>query len=130
MKFADNLEANLLSLEKRLRNRTYKPGRSIAFIVQKPKIREIFAADFADRVIHHVLYNYLAPIYERQFIYDSWACRKDKGTHGAMFRLLEFARKLSSACHSELVEESPMNMGTGIRQRSFTSVQDDNYIVN
>lgn len=94
MKFAENLEANLLSLEKRLQNRTYKPGRSIAFIVQNPKIREIFAADFADRVVHHLLYNYLSPIYERQFIHDSWACRKDKGTHGAMLRLLEFARKL------------------------------------
>ena len=94
MKFAENLEANLLGLEKRLQNRTYKPGRSIAFIVQKPKIREIFAADFADRVVHHLLYNYLAPIYERQFIYDSWACRKDKGTHRAMLRLREFARKL------------------------------------
>jgi hypothetical protein len=94
MKFAENLEANLLNLEKRLQNRTYKPGRSIAFIVQKPKIREIFAADFADRVVHHLLYNYLSPIYERQFIHDSWACRKDKGTHRAMLRLLEFARKL------------------------------------
>ena len=94
MKFAENLEANLLGLEKRLQNRTYKPGRSIAFIVQKPKIREIFAADFADRVVHHLLYNYLAPIYERQFIYDSWACRKDKGTHRAMLRLREFAGEL------------------------------------
>jgi len=95
LKFAENLEANLFRLERSLQNRTYKPSRSIAFIVQKPKIREIFAADFCDRVIHHLLYNYLAPIYERQFIYDSWACRKGKGTHGAMLRLREFALKLS-----------------------------------
>ena len=95
LKFAENLETNLFSLEKRLQNRTYKPGRSIAFIVQKPKIREIFAADFADRVIHHLLYNYLSPIYECQFIHDSWACRRGKGTHGAMLRVREFALKLS-----------------------------------
>ena len=121
LKFAENLEANLLSLEKRLQNRTYKPGRSIAFIVQKPKIREIFAADFADRVVHHLLYNYLAPIYERQFIYDSWACRKDKGTHGAMLRLREFARKLDSSCHSERSEESRS------LERSLDSARDDNF---
>jgi retron-type reverse transcriptase len=94
LKFAENLEANLFDLEKRLQNRTYKPGRSIAFIVQKPKIREIFAADFCDRVVHHLLHNYMSPIYERRFIHDSWACRTNKGTHGAMLRVREFARKL------------------------------------
>ena len=95
IKFWENLEENLLDLEEKLQNRTYKPGRSIAFVVQKPKLREVFAADFRDRVVHHLLCNYLSPIFERTFIYDSWACRKGKGTHGAMLRLREFARKLS-----------------------------------
>lgn len=94
MKFTENLEKNLLDLEKQLQERTYKPGQSIAFIVQKPKIREIFAADFRDRVVHHLIFNYLSPIYEKVFIHDSWACRKDKGTHRAMLRLQEFASKL------------------------------------
>ena len=95
MQFANNLEENLFSLQRQLKNRTYKPGQSIAFIVQKPKIREIFAADFRDRVVHHLLYNYLAPIFERVFIYDSWACREGKGTHGAMFRLRDFEVRLA-----------------------------------
>ena len=86
LRFAENLEENLLNLEERLQNRTYKPGRSIAFVVRKPKIREIFAADFRDRVVHHLLFNYLSPVFERTFIYDSWACRKGKGTHRAMLR--------------------------------------------
>ena len=94
MKFNENLEENLLKLEKQLQTRTYRPGSSIAFIVEKPKIREIFAADFRDRVVHHLLYNYLSPIFEKTFIYDSWACRKGKGTHKAMLRLREFAGKL------------------------------------
>ena len=94
MKFAENLEENLLMLEKQLQNRTYRPGSSIAFIVEKPKIREIFAADFRDRVVHHLLYNYLSPIFEKSFIYDSWACRKGKGTHKAMLRLRGFAGEL------------------------------------
>lgn len=94
LKFAENLEENLLDLEKQLQNRTYKPERSIAFIVQKPKIREIFAADFRDRVVHHLLFNYLSPIFEKIFIHDSWACRKGKGTHQAMIRLQQFAREI------------------------------------
>jgi len=94
LKFAENLEENLLILEKELQERTYRPGRSIAFVVKKPKLREIFAADFRDRVVHHLLYNYLSPLFERQFIYDSWACRKGKGTHRAMFRLREFASQI------------------------------------
>jgi retron-type reverse transcriptase len=103
MKFALNLEENLFSLQKQLQDRTYKPGQSIAFIVQKPKIREIFAADFRDRVVHHLLYNYLAPIYERVFIYDSWACREGKGTHGAMLRLRDFEVRLLRQEYSSAV---------------------------
>lgn len=98
MKFAYDLEANLFRLERQLQNRTYRPGQSIAFIVQKPKIREIFAADFRDRVIHHLLYNYLSPYFERLFIYDSWACREGKGTHGAMLRLQKFEVQLAKEC--------------------------------
>lgn len=90
-----NLEKNLLKIEKQLANRTYRPERSIAFVVTKPKVREIFASDFADRVIHHLLYNYLEPIFEPRFIYDSHACRKTKGTHCAMLRLQRFCREFT-----------------------------------
>lgn len=88
--YRQNLEQNLLSLEKSLQNRTYRPGRSIAFVVTHPKNREIFAADFGDRVVHHLLYSYLNPLFEPRFIYDSFACRKNKGTHHAMRRLQKF----------------------------------------
>jgi len=90
LRFFYNLEENLLKLEGELASRTYRPGRSIAFVVEKPKIREIFAAEFRDRVVHHLLYNYLSPYYDRLFIYDSWACRKNKGTHRAMARIKRF----------------------------------------
>jgi retron-type reverse transcriptase len=91
----------LLRLVSQLKNRSYRPTQSIAFIVQKPKIREIFAADFCDRVVHHLLYNYLAPIFEKIFIYDSWACRKGKGTHGAMIRLQDFTNSINRETKSE-----------------------------
>ncbi len=94
LKFSEHLEDNLLLLVQELQNRTYRPGRSIAFIVKKPKIREIFAADFRDRVVHHLLFNYLNPIFERIFIYDTFACRRSKGTHKAMKRLQYFTQQL------------------------------------
>lgn len=94
LQFNERLEENLLDLEKHLQNRTYRPGRSIAFIVQKPKIREIFAADFRDRVVHHLLYNYLLSIFEKTFIHDSYACRKGKGTHRARLHLQKFLVQL------------------------------------
>lgn len=102
LKFLENLESNLFALQQQLASRTYTPGRSIAFIVTTPKVREIFAAEFRDRVVHHLLYNYLAPYYEKQFIYDSWACRPKKGTHRAVHRVQSFmntAQKLDSSQH-------------------------------
>jgi len=63
MRFEQNLEENLVSLHEELTTGTYRPGRSIAFMIEKPKRREIFAADFRDRVVHHVLVGYLgAPL--------------------------------------------------------------------
>ena len=89
--YRQHLERNLRELEQSLANHTYHPVRSIAFVVTHPKIREVFAADFSDRVVHHLLYNYLEPIFEPKFIYDSFACRKHKGTHASIVRLQQFA---------------------------------------
>jgi len=94
--FEQNLEENLLVLHQQLITGTYQPGRSIAFLVKKPKMREIFAADFADRVIHHLLVSYLEPQWEKRFIHDSCACRKNKGTLAAVERLTRFSRQISA----------------------------------
>lgn len=95
LKFEINAEENILKLERELKNKTYRPSRSILFASRKPKLREIFAADFRDRVVHHVLVDYLERIYEPIFIHDSYACRKNKGTHAAVMRLQSFLRKAS-----------------------------------
>jgi len=96
MVFEQNLEENLLDLHQQLITGTYQPKRSIAFMIDKPKRREIFAADFSDRVIHHLLVSYLEPKWEKRFIHDSFACRKDKGTLGAVERLTDFSRKVTN----------------------------------
>ena len=95
LKFEINADRNIFELEKALKNHTYHPSRSILFAARKPKLREIFAADFKDRVVHHILIDYLEKIWEPIFIYDSYACRENKGTHKAVIRLQSFLRKIT-----------------------------------
>ncbi|MEF3691682.1 MAG: reverse transcriptase/maturase family protein [Candidatus Moraniibacteriota bacterium] len=92
-KFEIDFEAKLLQLEQELLERNYSPGRSICFVVTEPKTREIFAADFGDRVIHHLLIGYLEPIWEPKFIFHSYACRKNKGAIKAITNLRKIIQK-------------------------------------
>ena len=96
LKFEQNLEENLINLQDELTTGRYVPGKSVAFLIEKPKRREIFAADFRDRVVHHLLVGYLEPHWESCFIYDSYACRKGKGTHKGVERLQSFTRKVTA----------------------------------
>jgi len=96
LKFELDLELHLQALLTKLKNRTYKPGRSICFVVTVPKPREIFAAEFQDRVIHHVLINQVQKIWEKNiFIEDSYACRPEKGNHYGVQRLAKYAKEYS-----------------------------------
>lgn len=95
LEFEVKFEKNIFDLYEEIRGRTYKPGKSIAFIVKKPIKREIFASEFRDRVVHHLLYNYISPIFERQFINDSYSCRKGKGTLCGIKRVEHFIRSCS-----------------------------------
>ncbi|MDY6277803.1 MAG: RNA-directed DNA polymerase [Bacteroidales bacterium] len=52
-------------------------------------MREIIAAQFRDRVVHHLLYNYIYDILVKQFIQDSYSCIKGRGTHYGIERLRE-----------------------------------------
>lgn len=79
LRFEMKFESNLLKLFEELQDRTYKPDRSICFVVTYPKLREVFAADFRDRIVHHLLVSTLEPYFEKSFIYASFACRKMKG---------------------------------------------------
>ena len=91
--FEHRLEDNLLTLQAELRSQTYQPGAYVHFTIHEPKHRLISAAPFRDRVVHHALCNLIEPIFERSFIYDSYANRKNKGTHRALNRCQVFARR-------------------------------------
>jgi hypothetical protein len=85
--FELNYEENLIQLWKDINENKYSVGRSIAFIVDQPVKREIFAGDFRDRIIHHLLINKTEYLFEKEFIYDSYSCRKAKGTLFGVKRL-------------------------------------------
>jgi retron-type reverse transcriptase len=87
LRFEADLERNLIELARDLQSGTYQPRRSVCFLATRPKLREIIASDFRDRVVHHFLVKKLEPIFERVFIHDSFASRKGKGTHAALDRL-------------------------------------------
>lgn len=93
--FEVDYESNLVQLCQEINNNTYQIGKSIAFIVNKPVVREIFAADFRDRIVHHLLINKLNYYFEKEFIHDSYACRVGKGTHFGIKRVNDFIRKCS-----------------------------------
>jgi hypothetical protein len=93
--FELNLEENLIALKTEIESGSYKPSSSIAFIIDKPVKREIFAASFRDRVVHHFLIQKMNAVFEPHFIYDSYACRKAKGTHFGIKRIDSFIRKCS-----------------------------------
>ncbi len=90
LEFEFNFESKLIKLHKQIVNRKYSPLHSTAFISTKPVIREVFAAHFQDRVVHHLIYNHISPIFENEFIEDSYSCRKGKGTLYGVNRIYDF----------------------------------------
>lgn len=95
LRFEERLERNLMDLYYELLAGQYRPGRSTVFVVEHPKVREVWAADFRDRIVHHLLYNQIADRFHRRFIFDSYACIPNKGTHRAVARMEHFSRSVT-----------------------------------
>lgn len=93
--FELNLEANLCQLADALRSGTYRPGKSICFIITRPKPREVWAAEFRDRIVHHLMYNRISPRFYAGFIADSCACIPGRGTLYGAQRLESKVRSIT-----------------------------------
>ncbi len=91
--FHFRLEENIITLQKELIHQSYQPSNYRTFHIYDPKKRMISAAPYRDRVVHHALCNIIEPIFEKTFIYDSYANRKGKGTHKAIERYHHFAQQ-------------------------------------
>jgi retron-type reverse transcriptase len=89
--FSLNLSGNLLDLHLSLRSKTYRHGGYVPFKINDPKPRKIHKASVRDRLVHHAICRVLFPCFEQKFIFNSYSCRKKKGTHRAMNRFREYA---------------------------------------
>jgi hypothetical protein len=85
--FEAQAEYNLCQLHDELASGTYQPGQSVCFVITHPKPREVWAAGFRDRIVHHLLYNHIAPRFHARFVADSCACIPGRGTLYAAQRL-------------------------------------------
>lgn len=95
IKFSLHFMDNILALYQDLTVRTYRHGGYMAFKINDPKPRQIHKASVRDRLVHHAIYRILYPYFDRKFIYDSFSCRVEKGTHRAMNRFRYFSRIVS-----------------------------------
>ena len=92
--FEAERENNIQRAIRELKTLSYTPGKYKVFKVWEPKERIIMALPFFDRVIQHMIVNLIEPIFERRFIYHSYACRKGKGAHRASKQLTKWLYKL------------------------------------
>ncbi|MBI5218132.1 MAG: hypothetical protein HY958_04300 [Bacteroidia bacterium] len=95
LSFEMNYESSLFQLHEEIINRKYVIKPSICFINFSPVQREIFAADFRDRIVHHLIFNYISHVFESLLINDCYSCRTGKGTHYGIKQIDHFIRSCS-----------------------------------
>ena len=86
-------EENLARLQADLLAQKWEPGTYTDFVVREAKLRLVSKAPYPDRVVHHAFGNVVEPLFDRAFIFDSYACRKGKGSHAAADRYTEFSHR-------------------------------------
>lgn len=94
--FELNLEDNIFKLHEDLISGKWRPDSYIAFYIQDPKLRRIHKASVRDRVLYQAVYQFLYPIFDSSFIYDSYSSRDGKGIHRGVKRFAEFALKATA----------------------------------
>lgn len=95
IRFEKNLKENLEQLCDDLYYGRYRAQPSKCFIITSPKKREVYAAQFRDRIVHHLYYNYTHVLFERTFIQDTYSCIPGRGTHYGVNRLRQHIRRES-----------------------------------
>ncbi len=106
-RFVLDLETNLFNLQQALVEHRYRPGGYRLFKIYDRKPRQIAAAPFRDRVVHHALMNVVEPLLDRRFIHDCYACRKGKGVHAAVDRYQKWAQQYAFALKVDIQRYFP-----------------------
>jgi len=91
-----NVEKNLFALYKELNDRTYNIGKCICFAITNPKPREIWAANFRDRIVHHLVYNEIQERFIKTFTVDTFSCLPQRGTLAAAKKLFHYTKSITN----------------------------------
>lgn len=126
--FEFDYAGELLELQEELQHKTYTPGAYHSFRLDDRKKRLVSAAPFRDRVVHHALCNIIEPLFERKFIFDSYANRKKKGTHRALDRAQHFARQHKYVLQADIAQYFPSIDHALLRAILARTLQDDDVL--
>ena len=103
--FLVNREPELFRMQEELASGMYRPGSYRTFRLQEyVKKREISAAPFRDRVVHHAFCNIVEPLFDRRFFFHSYACRNGKGSHRAIRCCQTFLRQNKYVFQADIVQ--------------------------
>lgn len=91
--YEENWSENIIKLADAILEGYYSPSSSISFVIFDPMVREIFAAPFVDRIVHHLLYELQGGWWDHRFIADSYSCRENKGTLYGVLRTQKMMRR-------------------------------------
>ncbi|WMP17279.1 reverse transcriptase domain-containing protein [Thiothrix lacustris] len=122
--FALNLEKELFQIQEALLNQTYQPGTYRLFILYERKPRQISAAPFRDRVVHHALMNVVEPLLDKRFIADSYACRQGKGVHLAVQQYQQWAKRYAYTLKLDVARYFPSVDHAILKQQIAQHIKD------
>ena len=105
--FLAGLETEVLRLERELASGRYRPGRYTKIEIFDPKLRIVSAAPFRDRMVHHAFCAVCEPIFERGFVFDSYANRLGKGTHRAVARYEKYRNRYRHVLRCDIYRYFP-----------------------
>ncbi len=106
-RFGMNIERELFILREQLITRDYVPGVYRQFQIYERKPRQISAAPFRDRVVHHAVMNIVEPLIDPGLIYDCYACRRNKGVHRAMRRYQDWSKQYAYTLKMDVSQYFP-----------------------
>lgn len=91
----EDLCKNLIEVLDSLNNRTYKPKPSNCYVITDPALREIYAAQFSDRIVQHFYMKEVEELLESELVDGCTSCRKGKGTDYALKLLNKYLKDTS-----------------------------------
>lgn len=91
--FGNDLDSNINKLQKEIINANVSVGKYHSFTITDPKKRNIYAASFDERVLHHAIMNVCHQYFERNLISDTYATRIDKGVYKALDKAILASKK-------------------------------------